>query len=73
MVKKYDGEFPARFSKEIFEYLSIPKDEYPVASSQFEQHVMDRDYFFHVADSFRSPHLWLQDTTGWKLRHTVWR
>ena len=73
LVKKYDGEFPVRFSKEIFEYLSIPKDEYPVASSQFDQHVMDRDYFFHVADSFRSPHLWFQDATGWKLRHTVWR
>ena len=29
LVKKYDGEFPSRFSNEIFEYLSIDKEKFP--------------------------------------------
>lgn len=27
--------------------------------------------FFEIADSFRSPHLWKKDGSGWKLRHQV--
>lgn len=72
LVKKYDGEYPNRFAEEIFQYLSIPIEEYQVASRQFEQPMMDRDYFDSLADSFRSPHLWMHDMGQWKLRHAVW-
>ena len=73
LVKKYDGEIPDRFSKEVFKYLSIPAKEFPVASQQFEQPEMDWSYFDALANSFRSPHLWVRDLGQWKLRHAVWR
>ncbi|MEC9184028.1 MAG: N-acetyl sugar amidotransferase, partial [Pseudomonadota bacterium] len=50
LVKRYDGEFPERFAKEIFEYLSIPESEFPVASKMFEQPLMDRAYFDRLTD-----------------------
>lgn len=71
LVKKYDGEFPERFANEIFDYLSIPKKEFPIASKMFEQPVMDRPYFDALTDTFRSPHLWMKVKGEWKLRHTV--
>jgi N-acetyl sugar amidotransferase len=72
LVKKYDGEFPSRFADEIFRYLSIPLDEYPVAAQRFEQPLIDRDYFEGHCDLFRSPHLWKRENGVWQLRHTVW-
>lgn len=72
LVRRYDGEFPDRFADEIFEYLSIAEDEFPVASKMFEQPVMDQAYFDDLADSFRSPHLWKHENGAWALRHTVW-
>ena len=45
LVKKYDGEYPHRFAKEIFNYLSIPSKEYTKAHKQFDQPIMDRDSF----------------------------
>jgi N-acetyl sugar amidotransferase len=71
LVKKFDGEFPERFADEVFNYLSIPEKEYPKASTMFEQPVMDKDYFMHLADRFRSPHLWKYENGVWSLRHTV--
>ena len=38
----------------------------------FEQPIMDRQYFMHLADRFRSPHLWAFEDGEWKLRHTAW-
>ncbi len=73
LVKRFDHEFPERFADEIFRYLSIPSREFPEASAMFEQPTMDRDYFRVLADQFRSPHLWVHDGDGWKLRHAVWR
>jgi len=72
LVKRYDGEFPTRFADEIFKYLSIPAEQYPQASTQFEQPNIDRDYFENLTDRFRSPHLWFRDNGVWKLRHTVY-
>lgn len=72
LVKKYDGEFPERFADEIFEYLSIRPEEFPEASTMFEQPVMDRAYFDHLTDRFRSPHVWQYDNGEWSLRATVW-
>ncbi len=72
LVKRFDHEFPERFSDEIFRYLSIPAKEFPIASSMFEQPIMDREYFHLLADSFRSPHLWKYENGGWQLRKPVW-
>jgi len=72
LVKRFDHEFPERFAEEIFRYLSINDNEFPVASRMFEKPVMDRDYFIRLADQFRSPHLWAFDGAKWRLRHAVW-
>ena len=54
MVKRFDHEFPNRFSDEIFKYLSIPSDEFPEASKMFEEPIMTKSYFERLTDSFRS-------------------
>lgn len=72
LVKKYDGEYPERFEKEIFEYLSIDEKHFPHIQELFQQPLMDRDYFMSLTDRFRSPHLWKRENGVWKLRHTVW-
>lgn len=71
LVKRFDGEFPERFADEIFRYLSIPEEKFGKAASQFEQPIMDRDYFHALADQFRSPHLWAHEDGQWRLRKTV--
>jgi N-acetyl sugar amidotransferase len=73
LVKRFDHEFPERFADEIFRYLSVPEKEFPIASRMFERPIMDREYFRALTDTFRSPHLWMHDTGGWQLRHSVWR
>ena len=72
LVKKYDGEFPERFADEIFAYLSLPPEEFPVASKMFEQPIMDRAYFERLTDPYRSPHIWKREGDTWVLRRTVW-
>ena len=71
LIRRYDGEFPERFAEEVFEYLSIPAEDYPTASKMFEQPIMDRDYFMDLSDSFRSPHLWKYEDGAWQLRHSI--
>ena len=73
LVKKFDGEFPARFADEIFAYLSLPEKQFPHASHMFAQPTIDRDYFMALADRFRSPHLWSLEDGCWRLRHTVFK
>ena len=46
LARKYDGEYPERFEKEIFEYLSMNEKQFPIASKQFEQPIIDREYFY---------------------------
>ena len=72
LVKRYDGEYPTRFEDELFEYLSIEENEFPIATNQFEQSRMDRDYFMDLCDNARSPHLWKYDQGQWSLRHTAY-
>lgn len=72
LVRRFDAEFPERFAEEIFRYLSLPEKEFPVASKMFAQPVIDREYFLNLADSFRSPHLWMREDGEWKLRKTVY-
>ena len=74
LVKKYDGEFPERWAKEIFDYLSLPTSEFPIASRAFEQAEFDHEYYERLCDKVRSPHLWhWNDSEGWSLRHHVWQ
>lgn len=73
LVKRYDGEFPDRFADELFEYLSVPAEIFPEASTQFESPIMDRAYFDALANCFRSPHLWAYDNGEWRLRRTVFQ
>ncbi len=73
LVHRFDGEFPERFADEVFRYLSLEPAAFPEASKCFEQPIMDRTYFTHLADRFRSPHLWQYDKNEWKLRYTVWQ
>jgi N-acetyl sugar amidotransferase len=72
LVKRFDGEWPARFEAELMAYLSIPPAEFPVAARAFDQPTMTKDGFLALADRFRSPHLWRQTDAGWQLRHAVW-
>jgi N-acetyl sugar amidotransferase len=72
LVKRFDGEYPTRFEGELFNYLSVPEKEFPIAHKNFSQPVMDREYFLNLQDTFRSPHLWSQENGVWKLRKTVW-
>lgn len=73
LVKRFDGEFPERFAEEIFRYLSIPEKEFPQATKMFEEPMMDYEYFMHLADTFRSPHIWRFSEGEWRLRSQVWQ
>jgi N-acetyl sugar amidotransferase len=72
LIRRYDGEWPDRFTDEIFRYLSVPEGEFPVASKSFEQPMMDRAYFDLLTNRFRSPHLWQQIDGQWTLRRSAW-
>lgn len=72
LVKRFDGEWPERFANEVFQYLSIPRREFEIASQRFEVPIMTREYFLELADEFRSPHLWRKNGDTWVLRHAVW-
>ena len=71
LVRRFDGEWPTRFEKELFEYLSVSAKEFPLAHKQLAHPDMTRAYFMKLADSFRSPHLWKKEGIEWKLRHTL--
>jgi N-acetyl sugar amidotransferase len=71
LVRRFDGEVPERFLGDCLAYLSLPADQFPVASAMFERPVIDREYFLGLADAFRSPHLWDYADGAWTLRHTV--
>ena len=71
LVKRFDGEFPDRFADELWEYLSITREEFPKAYKAFGHPAMSKDYFMKLADQFRSPHLWEKEGGKWKLRYQV--
>lgn len=40
---------------------------------EFLDYISHTEESFHATvDSFRSPHLWGETDTGWKLRHAAW-
>lgn len=72
LVRKYDGEFPERWATEIFKYLSLPADQFPISARFFEQPIFNRKYYNLLSENFRSPHLWsFSEIDGWQLRHLV--
>jgi N-acetyl sugar amidotransferase len=71
LVKRFDHEFPERFADEVFRHLSIDESAYPIASKMFEQPILTKDYFMSLADTFRSPHLWIRENGEWKLRNPL--
>ena len=71
LIRKFDHEFPERFSDQIFKYLSLNEKEFPIASKQFEEPILTRAYFDALANTFRSPHLWMYQNGDWKLRHPI--
>lgn len=71
LVKRYDGEYPERFSEELLTYLSLPPEQFPKSSKQFEDPIMDRAYFDALANRFRPAHLWEHANGEWRLRRTV--
>lgn len=71
LVKRYDGEWPERFEKELMEYISIDEHSFGTLQKEFENPVVDKEIFLKHADTFRSPHLWMHDGE-WKLRKPVW-
>ena len=70
-MQKFDHEYPERFANEVFEYLSISKEEFPKAFNMFEQPVMGKEYFNKLCDNFRSPHLWSYKDNKWVLRNII--
>ena len=71
LVRRFDGEWPARFADEVFRYLTIDEKTFPQAHAVFQHPDMDKRYFMELADMFRSPHLWEQRDGEWRLRHMV--
>lgn len=71
LVKRFDGEWPARFEDELWKYLSIDKQSFPKAYRKFKHPDMDKSYFLKLADQFRSPHLWKKGDKEWVLKHRV--
>ena len=71
LVRKFDGEYPNRFLKELFDYLTIDKKNFPLASKMFEDPEMNKNYFDNLCDNFRSPHIWYFEENKWQLRKQV--
>lgn len=72
LIKKFDGEYPDRFEKEVFEYMSIREKEFGKdIVAKFKKPIMTRESFMELCDEFRSPHLWKHENGKWILRHTV--
>lgn len=72
LVKRFDGEWPARFEKELMQYLSIDKSFEDSVTSLFLNPIMSKEYVLELADNFRSPHLWEKKNNTWTLRATVY-
>ncbi len=71
LVRKFDGEWPSRFEKELMEYLSVDPRLGETTMSAFKEPNMTIESFIDMADQFRSPHLWSKTDGVWALRHQV--
>jgi N-acetyl sugar amidotransferase len=71
LVRRYDGEWPARFQDELMDYLSIDSNVHGAATREFTEPRMTVEMLQAMADRFRPPHLWTKNVDGWSLRHVV--
>jgi len=71
LVKKFDNEYPERFEKVLFDYLSVDK-KLTKALKNFEEPKMNKEYFDRLSNKFRSPHIWHFEGNNFKLRKTVY-
>ena len=70
LVRRFDGEYSNRFEKEVFEYLSITKKEFPNIFNKFEHPEFNKQHFDKLTNKFRSPHIWKFDNKNqWQLRY----
>ena len=71
LIKKYDIEFPGRFEKEIFDYLSLDDEMMRSFKKYFQVPKMDRKYLNSLANNFRSPHIWYFKNNKWFLKNKI--
>ena len=72
LARKYDGEYPTRFEKEVFEYLSMNMESIN-GLDYFKQKDLNREYLFKLSDQFRQDHLWEKDSEyNWKLKNQIY-
>ncbi len=71
LVRKYDGEYPSRFMKEICKYLSFDNKNFLNERKIIKNPDFSEKYFSNLLDKFRSPHLWKFDKDKWHLKHQV--
>ncbi len=72
LIRKFSGEYPKRFMKEICEWLTINPNYFPESKEFIEEPVFSEEYFKSLCDKFRSPHLWhLDKEKKFSLRYQV--
>ena len=71
LIRRYSGEFPKRFMKEMCEWLTLDPKEFPDAKALVDEAVFTEDYFLELCDTFRSPHLFKLEDGKYKLRKQV--
>ncbi|MDC0253330.1 N-acetyl sugar amidotransferase [Bacteriovoracales bacterium] len=72
LVRRYDGEYPERFKKDIHQYLSLDKKDFGNITDLFESPEFTDKYFKNLVDYHRSPHIWrLKENDNWELRQSL--
>ena len=72
LINKYDGEFPEKIEKEIYEYWTIDNNSFSEKIvNLFETPVVNREYYDNLANYFRSPHIWKKTNNGFELRNKI--
>jgi len=74
LIKKYDGEYPKRFEEEVFQYLSINKNDYTKAFNYLKKPIMTRRSFDEIINRFRPKSIWKIEkyTKKYKLKNTIY-
>ena len=57
LIKKYTGEFPKRFMKEICNFLTIKKDDFPNLKKYVDDCNFTESYLEELCETYKSPHL----------------
>ena len=71
LIRRYSGEYPKRFMKEICEWLTINPNEFPNTKELIDHPVFTEEYFQELCNTFRSPHLFKLENGKYMLRKQV--